>query len=168
MSDAPSPLREVQTPASSGRRWRMGAKYRLRRPPAADDRWAPWARHLTLNISPKIDLREKTPRDGPHRPGAAKPSRGGGPPPGLRLAQPCAAAHPGRTRPQGAGLGPPPPSRPPDRPPIASTEPGPTTSGYLQPSVLWCFVLTDRSSSTGPVKQFKDSEMNVAHVGVHG
>ena len=41
-----SPLREVQTPASAGRRWRMGAKYRLRRPPAADGRWARWARRL--------------------------------------------------------------------------------------------------------------------------
>jgi len=66
---------------------RLCAKYRLRRPPAADDGWARstdsgvrrpqmangrWAPRLAPNISPKIDVCERTPRDGPQRPHAAE------------------------------------------------------------------------------------------------
>ena len=55
--------------------------------------------------SPHIRPR-RTPGDGPQRPRPAKPSRGHAPQPGHQPAQPCAAAHPDRPRPQVAGLRP--------------------------------------------------------------
>jgi hypothetical protein len=63
LSDVPSPLREVRTPAADGRQAR-------------------WTRLPAPNISPKIDPRERMPRDCPQRPRTAKTSRGGGPSPG--------------------------------------------------------------------------------------
>ena len=68
-------------------RRRRSVKHRLRssgvfwarrpRDPAAPPPGAP-----ALAVSSKIDVCERTPRDGPQRPCAAKPSRGGGPQPG--------------------------------------------------------------------------------------
>ena len=53
-------------------RRRRCAKHRLRRPPAADGARARWARRLAPNILPKIDPRERTPRNGPQRPRAPR------------------------------------------------------------------------------------------------
>jgi hypothetical protein len=80
LSDAPLSPREAYTPAPAGcRRSRVcaPARHDAARRPAPPRR----ARSRPAS-SPKIDLRERTPRDGPQRPRAAKPSRGGGPQPG--------------------------------------------------------------------------------------
>ena len=80
LSDAPLSPREAYTPAPAGcRRSRVCAPARH---DAASRPAPPLRARSSPASSPKIDLRERTPRDGPQRPRAAKPSRGGGPQPG--------------------------------------------------------------------------------------